>query len=477
MRFNTSWSEPVIFTGGEDSTRRVKKFWNCKGKRGIYVFSDEWDSEILYIGKADDINDRVGTHLRGDGNQEIFNLISNGGTVRIRWAESKDPFLSESIAIIQLAPKFNNASQWNIDRHNVDLILDEAERLGLIPTGTRYWENVAVNLCEALGLRVFEYRRKKEQLCCQAESLSNSTDWKATAEAIKVLQAEWKTIGSSGKSSDDELWNRFRGAIDKFYERRKQHFEKRDREQEENRNRKEKICREAESLSYSKDWKLAHETFKQLTDQWKKLGFAGKDYEEELWQRFRNAKNKFYERQSELYKQNLQQKERLCTIAQSLTYDSVMTAFYPTGSWGSGDVKNAIKRVKELQAEWKTIGPVPRDEVDRVEKCFRNACDRVFKWAKEERERKQAEWRNKMQETLARKREQAERLRESISHDESVLARKNESYWNVRPGRRADEIRESIRNQISALEDKIHSKRKRLDDLEASIRDIQSKLW
>lgn len=477
MRFNTAWSDQVIFTGGEDSTRRVSKFWGCQGKQGIYVFSDEWDREILYIGKADNISKRVAEHLRGKGRREIFDLVKDKKTIRIRWAESKYPFLSESVAIIQLEPKFNEKPQWNIDQYKIDSVLHEAERLGLLPSGTRYWENVAVNLCEALGLRVSEYRREKEQLCSQAESLSESTDWKGTADALKALQAEWKKVDRTWKSSEDELWNRFKSAIDKFYERRKQYFEKRDREQEENRSRKEKLCRETESLSYSEDWKLTGEAFKRLTEQWKQIGFAGKSYEEVLWQRFRTAKDKFYERKTEFYKENLQRKEQLCTSAESLTYDSVMNAFYPTRGWGPGDVRDAIKRVKELQAEWKTIGPVPRDEVDRVEKCFRNACDRVFKWGREEGERKQAEWRNKMQETLARKKEQAERLRESISHDESVLARKNDSYYNVRPGRRADEIRESIRNQISALEDKIRSKRKRLDDLEASIGDIQSKLW
>lgn len=334
-----------------------------------------------------------------------------------------------------------------------------------------------INLALGLTLKVFENRQQKEQLCSQAESLSESTDWKATVEAFKDLQVEWKKIGVAGKDFDDKIWHRFKSAKDKFYQRQTQHFEKRNRELEENRNRKEKLCREAEALSYSKDWKSTREAFKRLTEQWKQIGFAGKDFEEELWQRFRTAKDKFNERQSEFYKENLQQKERLCTRAESLTYDAFMSAVYPTRSWGSGDVRDAIKRVKELQAEWKTIGPVPREEVDRVEKCFRNACDRVFKWAKEERERKQAEWRNKMQETLNRKLEQTARLKESIFHDESVLARLNDSYYNVRPGRRADEIRESIRNKISAIEDKICSKRKRLDDLEASIGDIRSKLW
>jgi hypothetical protein len=62
---------------------------------------------------------------------------------------------------------------------------------------------------------------RKEALCARAEALSESTDWEASAAEIKKLQAEWKTIGPVRKSKSEAIWQRFRGACDFFFERYK----------------------------------------------------------------------------------------------------------------------------------------------------------------------------------------------------------------------------------------------------------------
>src|SRR6476646_3481210 len=75
---------------------------------------------------------------------------------------------------------------------------------------------------------------RKEELCARAEALSESDEWKATAGAIKALQAEWKTVGPVPKERSTELWERFRKAGNHFFERRQAHFQDRQRELEEN---------------------------------------------------------------------------------------------------------------------------------------------------------------------------------------------------------------------------------------------------
>ena len=61
----------------------------------------------------------------------------------------------------------------------------------------------------------------KEKLIAEAEALADSTDWAATAEKLKALQAAWKSSGHLPRKLGDELWNRFRAACDKFFDRRK----------------------------------------------------------------------------------------------------------------------------------------------------------------------------------------------------------------------------------------------------------------
>ena len=81
-----------------------------------------------------------------------------------------------------------------------------------------------------------------------------------------------------------------------------------------------------------------------------------------------------------------------------------------------------------------------------------------------------------MQDALERKRDQAERLRESIAHDESNIERWHDTIYNLHDGGRADEIRDSLESKISDVEGNVRSKRDRLSDIEDVIRDIDRKL-
>lgn len=60
---------------------------------------------------------------------------------------------------------------------------------------------------------------KKEALCARAEELAKSTEWDTASSEMKRLQAEWKTIGPLRRAKSEQLWTRFRGAADLFFER------------------------------------------------------------------------------------------------------------------------------------------------------------------------------------------------------------------------------------------------------------------
>src|SRR5262249_39077289 len=85
----------------------------------------------------------------------------------------------------------------------------------------------------------------REGLCARAESLADSTDWQATAAALKKLQAEWKGAGAVRPNRSESLWRRFRAACDRFFER----YKRRDAiDRETHLAEREAICRDLESL-------------------------------------------------------------------------------------------------------------------------------------------------------------------------------------------------------------------------------------
>lgn len=79
---------------------------------------------------------------------------------------------------------------------------------------TEYYRNAREELSRNLA--------KKTELVERAESLSQSTDWRATAMALAALQKEWRTIGPVPKKNSDAIWKRFTTACDTFFARKKE---------------------------------------------------------------------------------------------------------------------------------------------------------------------------------------------------------------------------------------------------------------
>jgi Domain of Unknown Function (DUF349) len=137
---------------------------------------------------------------------------------------------------------------------------------------------------------------KKISLCERAEALADSTNWLATAEAIKGLQAEWKTIGPVTRGQEKAVWERFRAACDRFFTRRQEDLARRKAIWSENFARKEALCVAVEALAASTDWDRTSGEIRRLQAEWKAIGPVKKSRSEAIWQRFRAACDAFFVR-------------------------------------------------------------------------------------------------------------------------------------------------------------------------------------
>nr|WP_202434538.1 MULTISPECIES: DUF349 domain-containing protein [unclassified Streptomyces] len=122
-----------------------------------------------------------------------------------------------------------------------------------------------------------EARQAKEKLVAEAESLSGSTDWGATAARYRDLMTEWKAAGRAQREAEDDLWNRFRGAQDVFFAARSGVFAERDAEQGENLKLKEELAAEAEKLVPVTDLKAARAAFRSVNERWEAVGHVPRD--------------------------------------------------------------------------------------------------------------------------------------------------------------------------------------------------------
>ena len=114
----------------------------------------------------------------------------------------------------------------------------------------------------------------KEQIVKEAESLIGSKEWLKTAQKFKSLMDQWKAAGRGKKSTDTNLWNRFKTAQDTFFAAKNADLEKRQGSMSENLIKREEMIVEFEALLPVSDFKSARNKFRDLESKWRRIGIT-----------------------------------------------------------------------------------------------------------------------------------------------------------------------------------------------------------
>ena len=258
--------------------------------------------------------------------------------------------------------------------------------IGLVPAGhvDELWKNYhhhINNFYEVIKinkeLRELDQKKNlelKTALCVKAEELLMEESIRKSLDDYKSFQDQWKDIGQVAREQSEVIWERFRSAGDKLFDRRRQYIQGQESTFNENLSLKTAVCERAEVIlaevpfKSHQHWQEASEKMAAALEDWKKIGFASRKDNEAIWQRFKTARDSFYETKEEFYKnlrntqnQNYKLKVDLCMEAESLKE--------------SNDWKKTGERLRVLQEEWKKVGPVAKKHSDKLWTRFRKACD------------------------------------------------------------------------------------------------------
>ncbi len=248
----------------------------------------------------------------------------------------------------------------------------------------------------------------KERLVAEAESLVDSKEWKPTGDRLRALLDEWKVAPRLDRKTDDALWKRFSHARTAFDKHRRAHFAELDISRAAATEAKEKLIREAESLSDSKDWGATATRYRELMRQWKAAGRARRDVEDELWTRFRAAQDVFFAARGEVFaardadlQANLERKRALLTQAERLVPVT--------------DPRSARAAMRGIHEQWEAAGHVPRNARDDIEERLRKVDDTI-------RAAEESQWKRSNPEAVARAEATVAQLRTSIASLEKEAA-------------------------------------------------------
>ena len=229
---------------------------------------------------------------------------------------------------------------------------------------------------KSLKVNMNENLEKKKLMCEKAESLKDSTDWKATAEILTKLQKEWKEIGPIAKKHSETIWKRFVSACDYFYEQKNKAESSNKVVELENLEKKKAILNKLAEYNEMNADSINAETIKQLTKEWNAIGHVPFKEKDRIYKQYRTLVDSLFNKlnisasQKKLknFKSNISNKEnniyrereKLVRAYENMkneiqTYENNLGFLNSASKKGNSLVQEMNRKVEKLKADLELI--------------------------------------------------------------------------------------------------------------------------
>lgn len=272
------------------------------------------------------------------------------------------------------------------------------------------------------------------------------THWKNSSARMSDLFDSWKAAQRAArlpKSTEDELWKRFRSARTAFDKHRRAYFSQLDQSNAQAKRAKEGLIAEAEALSGSTDWGATAAKYRELMDRWKRAPRASRREDDALWARFRAAQDVFFHARAAAHDETEREFEANLAVKEDLLRQA--RAILPVT-----DVEAARAALNPILDQWDAAGMVPRREMRRVEGELQKVQNAI-------EDAQQARWERSNPETQARAESMLTQLESTISGLQDDLD----------AAHRSGDARKAAKAQEA-----LDARREWLDQLRASAEDI-----
>lgn len=310
-------------------------------------------------------------------------------------------------------------------------------------------------------LRDYDFKKNlelKTALCEKAEALKDVEDVVSAFNLLQGYHQEWKETGPVSRELREALWQRFKDASTEVNKRHQAHFEALKAKEEENMQLKTALCEKVEAvvadLGEKPKWEELTKTVLDLQAEWRKIGFAPQKHNTAVFERFREACNRFFNAKSEYFKNlretmesNLEKKKALLERAVALK--------------DSTEWSKTADELTEIQRQWKLIGAVPKKYSQQIWEEFTQACDAFF----QARKSAGADTRSEQLQNLQAKRDIIARLQALAEDGKEVVldtVKELQQKWNETghvPFKEKDKLYDAYREICDRLYERARSSR------------------
>ena len=246
------------------------------------------------------------------------------------------------------------------------------------------------------------YQRYREQLCLQMENLAHQEDRhpEEIARLIREAQIKWKQLGSQGHSQ--ELWERFNQASQMAYTPCQVHFNNQAQEREQNFHKKQALCEQLETFVQETqweqpiDWKKIYHLVREIEHAWRNIGTTDRKVKKTIQRRFQSAMQIVQLHLDAEQQRNCRYRLRLMgqidqiirqlQEAINIQASRVDVSDTEIRKISEAKINEAIEQVKKIQEQWYVTVPGNRRVEREFWKVFRDSCDTVFDYRKQQQE-------------------------------------------------------------------------------------------
>ena len=212
---------------------------------------------------------------------------------------------------------------------------------------------------------------EKKEIIELVKKLQDRKDIVKASKELDNLTLSFKKAGKCSKEQDDALWAEFREARDAFNEKKRAHFEELDKTNSERKAKKEDIIARAKLLLNIKNLRESNEKMDALMEEWKTVGYAGRD-DESLWKEFSGVRKEFNQKKREhheelkkLFEERAAKKEEMIVSAKKLLADSDFS-------------DEEVKKVRNMQKDFDKIGFAGKEKDDDLYARFNEVIKKYF---------------------------------------------------------------------------------------------------
>ncbi len=216
----------------------------------------------------------------------------------------------------------------------------------------------------------------KKELCVRAEKLA---DVKSIQEAVKELNElhhEFKHIGPVPKEEQEPLWQRFKAASDAVYAKRDVYTANLLLTLQQNEATKILLNEEVSAFrtfnsDRIKDWNQKTKDILELQKKWDAVGAAPRAHQRDLNKKFWTAFKLFFHNKNVFFKKLDEERVKNLKIKEALVHRAIELR-------ENQDWEKTSNELKNLQSQWKEVGPVPEKWREKIYQQFKEACDHFF---------------------------------------------------------------------------------------------------